>query len=619
VTAVRHLLSAIAAALAIAVPCAITGVARAEGTATWRSEQPIPHGSSWPVGLGHVGDIEFWAPNRGVLITAGAPPTVAPGVWAYNGVEWHSLATVCGATEGSIAWAGPDEFWTVSDGRPGQAGETTGGGGEREVPLADNTLCHFASGQVVASYAHPAFQPDSYMAMHAAACIAPTDCWFAGDPLPEPQIGAFHLHWNGSSLESEAYPGEGHPVWDMRALEGRLLESVRIATGDQVAVETATAPAIHLINPIGVAPTFEAEDEGGAGLPLYAPTELPKALDFLHLSAADGVLWAAAGAKSTEAVEAGHVAGQVTIATRESGSWRQVIGPAHPLPPIFPGEPATEQALLGGEARNAQVTTTAAEPGTGSAWVALREPNAAPPVAVLARISSEGKVLEAQTLPTPREQEEGIGPKGAAARLSCPAENDCWLATTQGWLFHLAPEGERTSTRDEDPSFAGPITFRPPDQGLPQVPPDAPPPDTSGLVEEGPSAPPPIESKAPSEAKITAPLLSHVHSKLIHGSTLQLTFHLAVKARVRLVAKRRRSIVAATPRRTLGGGTHTLMLRLDPRRWPTKLSLETHALAPLPLVSSVTGEGANIGTLTTSMRAPLRAGGILRPGSDLLP
>jgi hypothetical protein len=614
----RRLLPAIACAFAFAAPFAVTNAARAEGTAVWRSEQPIPHGSSWPIGLGSVGDVEFWAPNRGLLITAGAPPTVAPGVWAYNGVEWHSLATVCGATAGSIAWAGPEEFWTVSDGRPGQAGETTGGGGEREVPLADNTLCHFASGQVVASYAHPAFQADSYMEMHAAACTTSTDCWFAGNPLPEPQIGAFHLHWTGSSLESEAYPGEGHAVWDMRALEGRLLESVRIATGDRVAVETASAPAIHLINPIGVAPTFEAENEGGAGLPLYAPSELPKALEFLRLSAADGVLWAAAGAKFSEVVEAGHVAGQVTVAAREGGSWRQVNGPAHPLPPILPGEPATEHALLGGEAKNAQVTAIAAEPGTGSAWVALRKPNAPPQVAVLARISSEGDVLEEQTLPSAREQEEGIGPKGSAAHLSCPAENDCWLATTQGWLFHLAPEGERTLARDEDPAFAGPITFRPQDQGLPQVPPDAPPPDTSGLVEEAATTLPPIESKAPSEAKIALPLLSHVRSKLIRGSTLQLTFHLAVKARVRLVARRRRSIVAATARRTLGGGTHTLLLRLNPRRWPTKLSLETHALAPLPLVSSVTGEGANVGTLTTSMRAPLRASGILQPGSDLL-
>ena len=28
-------------------------------------------GSSTPVGLGKIGDIQFWAPNRGLLITAG--------------------------------------------------------------------------------------------------------------------------------------------------------------------------------------------------------------------------------------------------------------------------------------------------------------------------------------------------------------------------------------------------------------------------------------------------------------------------------------------------------------------------------------------------------------------
>ncbi len=62
--------------------------------ATWRLEQPTPPpapagvpGSSTPIGLGRVGDIEFWAPNRGLLITAGNPPTIPPGVWAYNGVR----------------------------------------------------------------------------------------------------------------------------------------------------------------------------------------------------------------------------------------------------------------------------------------------------------------------------------------------------------------------------------------------------------------------------------------------------------------------------------------------------------------------------------------------------
>ena len=36
-----------------------------------------------------MGDIEFWAPNRGLLITAGDPPTVPPGIWVYNGAGWH--------------------------------------------------------------------------------------------------------------------------------------------------------------------------------------------------------------------------------------------------------------------------------------------------------------------------------------------------------------------------------------------------------------------------------------------------------------------------------------------------------------------------------------------------
>ena len=109
-----------------------------DGGASWRLEQPEPPApppgvepSPTPVGLGRIGDIEFWAPNRGLLITAGNPPTIPPGVWVYNGVSWRELTGpgpsasgtpegVCGASEGRIAWAGPDEFWTISNGRPGQ-------------------------------------------------------------------------------------------------------------------------------------------------------------------------------------------------------------------------------------------------------------------------------------------------------------------------------------------------------------------------------------------------------------------------------------------------------------------------------------------------------------------
>jgi hypothetical protein len=252
------------------------------------------------------------------------------------------------------------------------------------------------------------------------------------------------------------------------------------------------------------------------------------------------------------------------------------------------------------------VSGIAAEPGGEDAWLALRPPTGAGEgvSAVLVHVSAEGKMLGEQTLPSKEEVQAGIGPKGAAARISCPALENCWMASTEGWLFHLAPEGERTLRPNEISGFHNVISYRPPDQGLPQVVADAPPPDTSGLNEEGFVVPKFLkgeESKPSSESKVQLPLLSRLHSKLIHHTTLQLSFHLAVKARVRLLAKRHGRLVASTRTLTLKAGSRTLSLGLNPRSWPTKLSLQTHALAPLPLVSSVTGEGANVNTVSTGL------------------
>jgi hypothetical protein len=602
--------------VAVGASCALVFLTGAAGAApafaaaeaaAWRLEQPLPpappsgvQGSQVPIGLGKIGDIEFWAPNRGLLITGGNPPTIPPGLWAYNGVEWHELATVCGAeTEGRIAWAGPEEFWTVSDGRPGQtsrSAETI----ERSPVLADNTLCRFSGGAVVASYARPSFQADSYQPMHAAACMSPSDCWFAGDPLEEPAVGAFQLHWNGAALEGEPYPAEGHAVEDMRLAGGHLYESTRLAPGDRVTVSQPEPPVVRRINPEGVLPIFEPEAE----LPLYGSTELPAALDYLRLSAADGALWAATGPKREPGSETeGHEQGRVTVVRRFEGSWSQLIGPAHPLgSSLFPAEAELfpNGIELPSGAEHAAVASIAAEPGSGSAWLALapQEPPSAAQEAAVVRVSAEGKVLEAQTVPSARERSEGVGPKGSAAKIACPAANDCWLATMEGWLFHLAPESERRLAADTDPAFAGPVTYRPPDQGLPQVVADAPPPDNSGLVEAPPvleavKTPPPSAEKL----QVAMPLLSHLHSRLVHGSTLELRFDLAVKARIRLLAERHGRVVASTPVRTLAGGRRSLLLRLDPRRWPTKLDLRTHALARLPTVPAA-GEGAGGGSGT---------------------
>jgi hypothetical protein len=567
--------------------------ARAEepdGGAAWHLEQPLPPElpsgakSTTPIGLGKIGDIEFWAPNRGLLITAGNPPSIPPGVWVYNGVTWHELSDKCGATDGRIAWAGPDEFWTISDGRPGQQSV------EAKPPLEDNTLCHFANGEIVGSYASLAFLPNSYQAMHGAACFDAEDCWFGGDPLPEGQAGAFHLHWDGHSLSAEPNP-QGHAVEDMRRFGNELYESVRLRTGDVLSEEESEPAALHLPEPTGVQPRFISLN---LGAPFYSAGEFPQALDFLHLSSGLAALWGAANPADPK--PEGSEPAEVTVLRVANGIATQILGPT--TDPEG-SNPFTKQPGV-------EVPRSPNERAGESAWLALdsgenlfKEPVAP---ALVARLSSGGAVSERQELPSAQEVAEGAGPKGAADKIACPAPHDCWLTTRKGWLFHLSTPAGRSAEAanpDTDPAFskAQPITFRPLDSGIPPVVPDAPPVDDSGLPGEAPAGTNPLtESAPPSELRVPVALLSHIRTKLIHGTTLELRFHLAVRARVRLLAKRRSRTVASTPMRTLASGNRSLSLRLDRRRWPTKLDLQSHALAQLPTVST---QGAATTTIST--------------------
>ncbi len=617
-------LALLALVLILALPCAVSARATAEESAVWSLEQPAPPPpppgqppAPTAVALGRIGDVEFWEPpgappqaNRGLLIASGNGDAVPPGVWAYNGTGWHEIASACGATDGRIAWSGPDEFWTVSDGRPGQAARNA-----EQPPLQDNTLCHFAGGRIVASYAHLAFEADSYQAMEGAACLPPQppltsseDCWFGGLPLPSPQIGAFHLHWNGKSVEELPYPNEGHAVHDVRQIETAIVESVSVLPSDLTSVEESTArtPVLHFAEP--GSPFAPLQDE----LPLYGSAAEPvEALEYLHLGLTEGTLWGAAGRNAGANLQPGEEAGQVTVLQRIAGVWMQLFGPQNPLPAVLSSE-AEEKQLLGGPARFAAVRAIAPEPGTEDAWLALgpqlgstgseRETDAGGSP-VLVHISAQGQVLGVQVLPTAQERELPSNKGGVVERLVCPAREDCWMATFDGWLYHLAPGGERTLPRSELPGFpeGHVITERPHDEGIPQEVVDAPPSDTSGLREEQLEISSIPETKASPGSKVTLPLLSHFHSRLIKGSTLELSFHLAVKARVQLLAKRGKKVVARTPDRVLSRGNHALQLRLNPHRWPTKLALKTHALAPLPVVSSVGREGANVTTETTGL------------------
>ena len=221
--------------------------------------------------------------------------------------------------------------------------------------------------------------------MHAAACIPPTarrgsnDCWFGGDPLPEPQLGAFHLHWNGGSLEAEPYLGEGHAVRDMSVLEGVPVRERPRSAPKIPSPRKRAATRYCTRSNRKPSPADRSRSRPNRRCTARSASS-PTALDFLHLSSAEGALWGAAG-KSPKATAPGEEPGSVTVVRRVQGVWSQPFGPgsltsgitAHPLGRVLESE-AEEQRLLGGEAKDAAVSGIAAEPGSEDAWLALRPP-----------------------------------------------------------------------------------------------------------------------------------------------------------------------------------------------------------------------------------------------------
>lgn len=536
-----------AAALALSLLAGLLPAAPA--AAEWRSEQPVSSALGVPVELGEVGDVECWQANRCVLITAGNGGVPA-GIFAYDGAGWYRYATVCGGHEGRIAWAGPSEFWTISD---QQVGQETG-----QAPPEHISLCHFRDGEVVASYAKPVGVAGSYLPMDAAACLGPNDCWFAGERLPGTvNNGAFHLRWDGGSLTAipsltatqPELEDPGRSVVGLAFHGGILYEGVRAQEGDIAAGESASQPyllhQVDLGSPGVFFPLFPEQPivYGGGGA---KPTQL----EGFRLSGSDEGLWAISGAGATPA--------RVTVLRLSGGSLGQVAL----------DDPA---GVFGPEDH---VHGVAADPGSDAAWVAFseREDFSASP-ARLTRVHADGAVDPPVFLP---KDEEGIGRKGRAGPVVCAAAGQCWMATERGWLFHLGAD----PPQDTDPAMHVLVTYRPADESLPFVPPVSLPEDDSGatspyerteeLVGEG-------ELSLP-RARRRRALLSKVHQRLIHGTVLELSFTLRAKAHVRLVAKRHRRVVAKTRRYTMREGRRRLRLRLDPKRWPTKLDLQAHAV-----------------------------------------
>lgn len=524
------------AAMALAAPAA--------GAAEWDGSEQPEAGVGAPALLGEVGDIEFQAPNRGMLITAGNGGVPA-GLFAYDGAGWYRYSTVCGGREGRIAWAGPNEFWTISD-QP--AGQETG-----KAPPQQISLCHFQNGQVVASYAKPVGVADSYLEMNAAACSAPDDCWFAGERLPGTKnVGAFHLRWNGSSLtaapsltkpEPETVD-PGRAVESLAFHEGSLYESVAVREDDLATDECPLQPSfLHRILAGAANPFLPLCTEEPIAYGIGAD---PTQLEAFRLSGDEEVLWAIAGAVGKPA----------TVTALRLGAEEEF----QQLPLEDPGE-----ALAPGT----RVSGAAASQGEG-AWIGFRRPgetSASP--ARLTLIHADGSVDPPTLLPAAGEK---LDNKGRAGPIACSGEQQCWMATEKGWLFHLGSD----PPLNEDPAMHVLVSYRPPDESLPSVPPIALPEDDSGANSASSDA-----LLEPGEIEIPRPprrIYSKLHQRLIGKSVLEMTFVLHVKAHVRLVARRKGRVIAQTPRYTMTKGSRSVRLRLDPEHWPTKLDLQVHAV-----------------------------------------
>ncbi|ADB53174.1 hypothetical protein [Conexibacter woesei] len=536
------------AAAAVAAAVAPSGgplAPAAAAAATWRLEQPAPPaGSPYKVPLGRPGDLSCWSATRCLLAVEGNA-IVARGLYAYDGVEWRQLSTVCGGVADTtrIAWAGPTEFWTITEPSPPRIGGGLG-------------LCRFRDGQVVASYSTPPESAEPFRVMTAAACNGPADCWFGGVGAQDPtgqRIGAYHLHWDGQTLTS-SYAPQGRGVSDLVAAGDRYYETTYVGAQR----EDRETPVTLARSEDGGPETIHTIVNGSFANALFLALPrrgVPPA--GTELLAADVAAWTVpwfvgGGAASGPDAPADASVARPPIAVRDAGGFYREV----PLDETPFGE-------------HDRFTDVAAVPGGTDAWATLQsyqERGSATARGRVARIGPDGTIA-VQRLPA-----AGAG-RGAAARIEFTGSDEGWMVTNAGWLFHFTDGAQRG--RDADPAFARLITYRP-NEALAQAIPDTPPVDDSQLF-----APPPVEAPrtaedpVPTTRRVKALMARLSKPKVDRRLRLRLSFTLRRPARVQLQAKRKGKVVARTPLRALKPGRHTLTLQLDRRRWPDALRFRT--------------------------------------------
>ncbi len=542
--------SALVVALAGVLLSACVDVESAQGAASWRLEQPAPPaGVPFKVPLGRPGDLQCWSATRCLLAVEGNA-TIPQGLLAYDGVAWHQLSIVCGGPADStrIVWAGPDEFWTIAEPSRPRLGGGLG-------------LCHVRDGVVIASYSTADESPDPFRPMDAGACNGPDDCWFAGVGSQDPsgqRVGAYHLHWDGTTLTS-TYTPQGRGVSDVTALgDGTFAETTLVGTQREdrtTPVSLATPEAAPLtIHTIGLGGAFA--NALFAALPLSGVPADGTELLAADTAAGNAPWFVGGGAASGPSAPADDSVARPPIAVRRAdGFYREL-----PL----------DAAAFGAHDRFVDV---AAVPGGTDAWAAVQafaERGSTTARARVVHLTSDGTgTASVEQLPA------GGAGRGAAARIDFTSPDEGWMVTNGGWLFHYVDPDAPPRAPDADPAFQQLIAFRP-NEAVAQAIPDTPPADDSQLF----APPPPADQQAADPPRTHVKRLKALMTKVSKPRVdrrlrLHLAFTLRRKAKVALIAKRRGKVVAQSQFVLLTPGRHAFVLQLSRDRWPDALRFRT--------------------------------------------
>jgi hypothetical protein len=556
---------------------------RAQAAAGW-SPVTLPKLSVFELPLGVPSDLSCQAANRCLLSTNGGVSGFGPSVFSFNGQTWRQYASVCGAygDYGRVVWAGPADFWLITDPSPpfGQIHQ-----GE--------SLCHIVNGEVVGSYSSLTVQgaaENAYFRLNSGACLAADDCWFGGDYAELSgglRQGAFHLHWDGVSL-TPVYAPQGRAVTDVVAFDGEFLQSVAVGAslGDNATAFNLTTPEpeprlLHTIAPRSGDPSAFANVDFApapvAGLPAAATELYALATNSLAGGAGDRVWAVGGGALSGPDADGSNPFDRGPFAaTRQlSGTWSELTMP---------------DGLFGPDE---QFIDVAAVPGTGRAVAAIVDGavgfTLAGTPSEVAWIDADGTVERTMVSAT----------RGTIVKLACTSSTACWAATAEGRIMRFHDPADPEPAIDQDPAFTTTITYRP-NEVAEQAVSDNPPVDDS-LLFAPPEETPEPEAEQPPAKRIKA-AVQKVRSKLI-GTKLVIRFRVIRKARVSITAYRKGRVVARARSKLLSKGSHRLTLRLKRDRWPTKLKLRVKEPGDKPQsddTATAPEADANVGGATSA-------------------